>query len=85
MTKKRFIKLLMSRGKSKNEAVEIALNYNNLNYSYKSAYAAYLLKYSMSDALHMLTYQFSKLSMSVAQASKAFSKLATAVAITNER
>lgn len=84
MTKKRFIKLLMSRGKSRNEAVEIASNYNSLNYSYKSAYTDYLLKYSMSDALHILTYQFSKLGMSVAQASKAFSKLATAVAVANK-
>lgn len=74
----------MSRGKNRNEAVEIASNYNSLNYSYKSAYSDYLLKYSTNDAFHKLAYQLSKMSVSATEAKKAFSKFATAVAVTRE-
>ena len=38
MTRKRFIKLLMSKGCSRNQAVEIAAYYNYSNIPYKRAY-----------------------------------------------
>ena len=38
MTRKRFIKLLMSHGASRNEAVELANYYNRRNIPYKRAY-----------------------------------------------
>lgn len=38
MTRKRFIKLLMSHGISRNEAVKIAADYNSRNIPYKTAY-----------------------------------------------
>lgn len=38
MTRKRFIKLLMSYGIPRNEAVETAAAYNSLNFPYERAY-----------------------------------------------
>lgn len=38
MTRKRFVKLLMSKGCSRNQAVEIAAYYNYSNIPYKRAY-----------------------------------------------
>lgn len=38
MTRKRFVKLLMSKGCSRNQAVEIAVYYNYNNVPYKTAY-----------------------------------------------
>ena len=43
MTKKRFIKLLMSKGKSRNEARQMASCYNSRNISYARAYSTYRL------------------------------------------
>ena len=39
MTRKRFIKLLMSHGISRNKAVEIAADYNSRNVPYERAYS----------------------------------------------
>ena len=39
MTRKRFIKLLMSHGISRNKAVKIAAEYNSQNIPYDTAYA----------------------------------------------
>lgn len=41
MSRKRFIKLLMSYGVSRNEAVKIAADYNRRNISYERAYEKY--------------------------------------------
>lgn len=38
MSRKRFIKLLMSHGISRNEAVKTAAAYNSLNFPYERAY-----------------------------------------------
>lgn len=41
MSRKRFIKLLMSHGVSRNEAVQLANHYNRYNIPYKIAYQRY--------------------------------------------
>lgn len=49
MTRKRFIKLLMSHGISRNKAVEIAADYNSRNVPYKKAYKATGLARTLMD------------------------------------
>ncbi len=49
MTKKRFVKLLMSHGVQRNEACKIAKTYNTQNISYASACIDYFLKYSFKS------------------------------------
>ena len=63
MTRKRFIKLLMSHGISRNKAVEIAADYNSRNVPYEIAYKklifvrlAYKIKRSAIGALRYLRY-----------------------------
>ena len=68
MTKRRFVKLLMSQGNSRNESVVIALRYNRRNYSYEKAYSDYLIKYALSNS-------FRKFGLSCEEASKSFAKL----------
>lgn len=49
MTKKQFVKRLMSQGIQRNEACKIAKTYNTQNISYASAYIDYFLKYSFKS------------------------------------
>ena len=49
MTRKRFIKLLMSKGKQRNEARKTAQFYNNLNVSYSRAYECAKSAIAMSN------------------------------------
>ena len=44
MTRKRFIKLLMSHGVSRNEAVHLANYYNRRNIPYMKAYEKYKMR-----------------------------------------
>lgn len=51
MTRKRFIKLLMSHGESKRGAYGKAHLYNILGMPYKNAYANYIVKKSLREAI----------------------------------
>ena len=51
MTRKRFIKLLMSHGESKRRAHDLAYKYNIFGMPYKSAYANYIVKKSLREAI----------------------------------
>ena len=73
MTRKRFIKLMMSYGNSRNKAVKIAAEYNSRNVPYKTAYAN-------ESNLKPVNYSFiaEGLSKGIAAATAAFSDLASA-------
>lgn len=49
MTRKRFIKLMMSAGNSRNKAVKIAADYNSRNVPYDKAYSRFAF-YSLGSA-----------------------------------
>ena len=63
MTRKRFIKLLMSHGISRNEAVKKAAEYNSRNLPYKLAY--------LKEISNKLPLSFMNLSRAVTAASVA--------------
>ena len=65
MTKKRFIKLLMSHGESINRARAIAFLYNSNNIPYKEAYYEYLIRCGLKNAFSQLTKAMVKLGESV--------------------
>ena len=69
MSRKRFIKLLMSCDKQRNEAQTIAKLYNARGLSYKNAYTDFLL-------LHGFEISFKKLSKSVNAFGENFKKAA---------
>ena len=71
MTRKRFIKLMMSYGISRNEAVKIAADYNSRNVPYETAYK--------KEALHRLDLTFKRLGKSFASVTAAFKGLSTAM------
>lgn len=54
MSKKRFIKLLMSHGEQIHQARAIAFLYNARNIPYKEAYSDYLVKIAMRRAFVQL-------------------------------
>lgn len=54
MTKKRFIKLVMSQGVQRNEANEIAESYNSRGFSYVSAYRNFIIKTSLRESFEIL-------------------------------
>ena len=60
MSKKRFIKLLMSKGIQRNEAQEIAARYNSRNIPYEKAYTDFLLKNGVIFAFKSLGQHFAK-------------------------
>ncbi len=60
MTRKRFIKLLMSWGESKRRAQTIAYLYHLRGEPYKSAYADYVLKKSLRVCCERLGNAFRK-------------------------
>ena len=70
MTRKRFIKLLMSHGISRNEAVKIAADYNSRNIPYDTAYARERTKPCGC------TFDIGSLKQAVATAAAAFSDFA---------
>lgn len=73
MTRKRFIKLLMSYGNSRNKAVKIAADYNSRNVPYKRAY-------ENESMLKPIGYSFiaEGLSKGIAAATAALSDFASA-------
>lgn len=56
MTRKRFIKLLMSHGESLHSARAIAFLYNSSKTSYKEAYRNYLLRKSIKKVIESFLY-----------------------------
>ena len=75
MTRKRFIKLMMSYGISRNEAVKIAADYNSRNIPYETAYKKEVARRSKP----FITIDTGKLKQGVAEAIAALNNLASAV------
>lgn len=73
MTRKRFIKLLMSHGISRNKAVKIAADYNSRNVPYETAYVRETRK-----VMPRITFDTGKFKQAVAVASAAISDFASA-------
>lgn len=65
MTRKRFIKLLMSHGESKRQAQIIAYLYNLRKKPYKSAYADYITKKSLRFACWSVGAAFAKFGFAI--------------------
>lgn len=64
MTRKRFIKLLMSQGKSRNEAVKLAQRVTETGYSYQRVYDGLFVTPvwdSLTDFLHRMVDVFIEL------------------------
>ena len=75
MTRKRFIKLLMSRGLQRNEAQKKAEEYNSKNVSYSDAYMYFCVSASFAN----LGKSFNKFGEAIKQATAGLSKLAEAL------
>ena len=76
MTKKRFIKLLMSHGEPIHTARAIAFLYNSRNISYKEAYSDYLTKIVLTKAFSKLSQVAKTLGDNVKNVAQSFKKLA---------
>ena len=72
MTRKRFVKLLMSKGCSRNQAVEIAAYYNYNNVPYKTAY--------LMESPRVVTYAAVKLSEAFASMCRPLNNIADSFA-----
>lgn len=70
MTRKRFIKLVMSCGVQKRTAQKLALHYHSENFSYKDAYSCFCVRRFKRATL--------EISVSCKKATEALSKLAKA-------
>ena len=75
MTRKRFVKLLMSHGITRNEAQTIAKRYNARSFSYKHAYRTFLLTHSIKQNFKKMGEAFKMASASIRQVSASFDKL----------
>lgn len=76
MTRKRFIKLLMSKGVQRNKAQEIAALYNSRNIPYAKAYKIYLLSNSAKKAFEALGLHFKEFAKAIQQVKENFTELA---------
>lgn len=65
MTRKRFIKLAMSQGMSRNRAVELAAYYNFANVPYESAYYRFMPTFIMQNNFIRLGKAFGKMGVSL--------------------
>lgn len=74
MTRKRFIKLLMSHGISRNKAVKIAADYNSRNIPYETAYVRETRK-----LIPCITFDTGKFKQGVAEAITAINGFSSAV------
>ncbi len=72
MTRKRFVKQLMSVGMQRNEANEIALCYNLKGVPYQTALACETFKYN----LRKVSKTFSLFTSSIKQVTESFKKMA---------
>ncbi len=75
MTRKRFVKLLMSHGITRNEAHKTANRYNARNFSYKRAYRNFLLVHGFKQGFKKVSEAFKIASSSIRQASASFDEL----------
>lgn len=73
MTRKRFVKLCMSQGYSRNAANQIAMKANSEGKKYDEAYETVLASMDLMDAL------IPSLSKAIEQATKVIKKMATAI------
>ena len=79
MTKKRFIKLLMSHGEQINRARAIAFLYNARGIPYKEAYRDYLFRTSFIRSMSKLGEACARLGTNIASAAQSLGKLANAL------
>lgn len=80
MTRKRFIKLIMSHGVSRNDALGLVAYYNFANIPYKRAYLDFMIKnsfitlgkaiYKMGESLSTTKLAFMKMAESIREAFK---------------
>lgn len=84
MTRKRFIKLLMSNGEQRNKAQAIAMLYNVSKISYKRAYSDYLLKSGVKKSFVRLGEACRKASESLCGLVRSFDALKQILVISNE-
>ena len=75
MTRKRFIKLLMSRGEQRDQARAIAFLYNVSGTPYKKAYSDYLLKTSLKRVAKNLSRAFGLVGKNIQSFVQAFNIL----------
>lgn len=80
MTKKRFVKLLMSEGIQRNEAQQIAARYNSRNIPYTRAYSYYALGFGFRRGLKKVARSFENLGEQTKQALRSFAELQEALA-----
>lgn len=76
MTRKRFIKLLMSHGETLYSARTIAFMYNATNTPYKEAYLDYLTKTKLKRLARKLSLAFEGLGSNIQSVVQAFNRLA---------
>lgn len=76
MTKKRFIKLIMSCEKGRNEAQTLAAKYHKNGFSYADAYSDFMLKHGIGISL---ANGFRKVAIKAEAAKSAFLKLGIAL------
>ena len=74
MSRKRFIKLLMSKGESLHSARAIAFLYNSSKKPYKKAYQEYLLRHSTQKAFESFSRSMRSFGDSIAVVSENFYK-----------
>lgn len=72
MTKKRFVKLLMSQGVQRNEAHEIAGRYNARSYAYADAFRDFVLKTSITKSFERLGGAMRKATIKIKYLAAAF-------------
>ncbi|MBO5969007.1 MAG: hypothetical protein J6S14_10985 [Clostridia bacterium] len=79
MTRKRFIKLLMSHGETPRSARAIAFLYNVSGTPYKKAYSDYCVKTSMQRAFASLGKAALKCGESISKVAQSLKKLTEAI------
>lgn len=79
MTRKRFIKLLMSHGEQKHKARAIAFLYHSCGTPYREAYSDYLIKIGINKAFSRLAKAAAELGTSIQKISISLLKLKEAM------
>ena len=80
MTKKRFIKLLMSHGEQPHKARAIAFIYNSYKTPYKKAYSDYLLQVGTKRSFAKLSASCAKLGEGLIKCAQSLKKLTEVLA-----
>ncbi len=84
MTRKRFIKLVMSHGVSRNKAQEMARAFNSKNLPYEKAYRCFMLTYGVRKGFRELSMATSNFAARVRKTMAAFVRLSEAIKAANE-